>query len=143
MVKLEFRVEGKPPKKIRGKSLWTAESQVGLVRELRKEAFNARQSLAIEVLDGEVSLEVNIFVPESNNDPKRPELFVGDLDNLISGICESVQKPHPRYVYISEDSACGKSILYNDDSQVVSIHALKNVLTNLESAFYRVSIESK
>jgi hypothetical protein len=143
MVRIDFRIKEKPPKKIRGKSMWTAESQAGLVRELRKEAFNAKQSSGIEILYGEVTLEINIYVQETNNDPKRPELFIGDLDNLISGICESFQKPYSNYTYISEDPACGKSIFYNDDSQIVSIHALKNVLSNSESAFYRVSIESK
>ena len=56
--------------------MWTAESQAGLVRELRKEAFNAKQSLGIEILYGEVTLEINIYVQETNNDPKRPELFI-------------------------------------------------------------------
>lgn len=141
MVRIEFRVDEKPPKKIRGKSLWTAESQSKLVRELRRVAFAKRKSMGIEVLDGEISLEIKIFVSEINNEPNRPESFVGDLDNLISGICESLQKAHYLYTY-GDDPAGGKPIIYMDDNQIISIKAIKEMIPKGD-VYYEIVIEGK
>jgi Holliday junction resolvase RusA-like endonuclease len=140
MVRVVFRVAGKPPKKIRGKSLWTADSQASLVRELRKAAYIERENLKIEPLKNEVLLQIEVQLPTLNNNPMRQELFWGDLDNIVSGICESLQKANTRYKFISDDSANGKPILYDDDSQIVSINAIKTV-SDSEPASYRVIIE--
>lgn len=141
MVSIELRVDEKPPKKIRGKSLWTADSQASLVKALRRAAYDEREALKVDPFKKNISITIEVQLPASNNDPKRQEKFWGDLDNLVSGVCESLQKAHPRYKFISDDPTGGKPVIYDDDSQIDSIHATKIVVSDSEPAFYKVSIK--
>lgn len=143
MVRVEFRVDGKPPKKIRKKSLWTAKSQYNHIKELREKAHQAKTTSAIATFMNEVTLKIEIHVPSSQNINTRQEIFVGDLDNLISGICEGLMGTWSRYEYNQQDPAQGKPIMYNDDSQIKSIHAEKIVEPEDKKPYYTVSIEGK
>ena len=141
MARVEFSVEKKPPKKIRGKSLWTAQSQAGLVSALRLAAYNKRESLKLRCFKSNISIHIDVQLPESHNNPERQDIFWGDLDNIISGICESLQKADKQYIFICTDPTGGEPIIYDDDSQIITIHAVKTLVKDPSLAFYKVSIE--
>lgn len=140
MVSIGFRVDEKPPKKIRGKSLWTADSQASLVKALREAAYSERKKLEINPFKGNITLVIEVHLPALNNNPKKPEAFWGDLDNLVTGVCESLQKAYSQYKFIDNDPTGGDPILYDDDSQIEAIHASKIVVPDLETAYYKVSL---
>ena len=141
MTRIEFKIVGKPPKKIRGKSSWTSDSQAEPIKELRKAAYLASKSSKIELIKGSISIEIDIYLPNSFNNPSRPELFWGDLDNIISGICESFKRAPPNFPFFMEDSSEGESLFYYDDSQIDSIKAKKHVVSDNEPAYYTIAIE--
>ncbi|NQV91256.1 hypothetical protein HQ489_02170 [Candidatus Woesearchaeota archaeon] len=143
---IEFRVEGKPPKKDGSQSLWSERSnQALLVFNLREKAFEAKQTAKIEgSFSGLVKIKISIFAPFITiNDQHQ---HVGDLDNLVAGIFESIQPASnnetltPNKIFDQNpDVAPHIALLIDDDSQVVSLSAEK-IKSNLN--YYVVEIES-
>jgi len=142
MARIEFEVVGKPPKKIRGKSMWSSDSQSGLIQELRRAAYLAEEKSSTEFLHINISIEINIYASKFHHDPQKPEQYLGDLDNLISGICECFQKAPKLYKYLLNDPSKGNPIFYNNDNQITSIHAFKHILSDQEPTYYTISIET-
>jgi Holliday junction resolvase RusA-like endonuclease len=142
MTRIEFTVDGKPPKKIRGKSLWTAQSQYNLIKELRERAYQEKEASGTLTFTENVSLKIEVHVPSTHNDPKQQQNFVGDLDNLISGICEGLMGAWSTYKYNQQDPTKGKPIMYNDDSQIQAIQADKIIEPNDTKPYYTVSIKT-
>lgn len=144
-MKVNFKVEGKPPKKDGSQSLWSGKSnQAPLVFELRKKALKAKKEAKMnECFQGLVRIEIKIYSPHiTTNDYHQ---HVGDLDNLVAGIFEAIQPAsknetlmyHPIFDEIPE-IAPSIPLLIDDDSKIVSINAEK---IKSELAFYTVKIE--
>ena len=145
---ISFDVEGKPPKK----SQWGKDG-ADLVIKLRDAALDARKNAGIHhCYHGHVKLSLVVYAPNishvhyrqtSDDDPKK---FIGDLDSLVSGVCEYLQRAEP------EDETFNLSPLFNEkpeigpkvpliikeDSQIVEIIAKK--IPN-EIPHYHVEIE--
>jgi Holliday junction resolvase RusA-like endonuclease len=144
---IKFRVEGRPPKKDGSQSLWSEKShQAKLVFNLREKAFEAKQDAKIkESYSGLVQIKISIFAPFITiNDHHQ---HVGDLDNLVAGIFESIQPASNNETLIpnkifdqNPDVAPNIALLIDDDSQIVSISAEK---IKSDDEYYTVEIESK
>jgi len=136
MMKLEFDVDGKPPKK----SNW-GKDNADMITKLREAALNARENNNIhECYTGPVKLNLIIYAPNivdmnykqtGDDDPKK---FIGDLDSLVAGVCDYLHKgpkpgenkfePHQLFLDKPEIGPVVPLIIF-DDSQIVEINAKK------------------
>ena len=82
-MKIEFQVEGKPPKKDGANSMWGKNSEAQNIVNLRNAAFKKREETIKEPFHSRVSLELIINAPESELER------MGDLDNFITGVCDA------------------------------------------------------
>ena len=89
-MKIEFQVEGKPPKKDGANSMWGKNSEAKNIVNLRNAAFRKREETIKEPFYSRVSLELIINAPESELER------MGDLDNFITGVCDGLQAADPR-----------------------------------------------
>ena len=147
MIRISFDVKGKPPKK----SQWGT-NDASLVIKLREEALQARKSKEIpEGYDGPVKLNLIVYAPNISNmeykqtgddDPKK---FVGDLDSLVSGVCEYLQ-PAPTNPEIKnsplfdgkDEIGTSVPLIIKNDSQITEITA-KKILD--EELHYHVDVD--
>jgi Holliday junction resolvase RusA-like endonuclease len=146
---IKFTIPGKPPKK----SKWGNDNNAKLIITLREAALKARKEAGYsDYIDTNVNLKLTVYAPNiadleyrqtGDFDEKRP---VGDLDALISGVCDSlwagpipgVNKFKPSSLFEDHpDVGPGKPIIIKDDSQIVSISATKEVC---EDSSYTVEI---
>ena len=144
--RIEFRVDGKPPKKTKP-SLWSINShQTQLVLDLRKKAYEESKKAGLDKhFSGRVKLDLTVY---ASNTLQRKDTsdYLGDLDALIGGVFESLQPSppetinftiHPRF---KENKEIGHNvpIIVADDAQISTTVAKK--LDKLES-YYIVGIE--
>ncbi|MDO9390472.1 MAG: RusA family crossover junction endodeoxyribonuclease [bacterium] len=108
-----FKVKGLPPIKKSEKSMWA--TNVEQIKALKNAAKNAYAGPLLQ----RVKLKVTIFINEQDKQ--------GDLDNMISGICDALQEPHKnvtpktRKKYSVDEL---KPVFYKDDSQIINIEAV-------------------
>lgn len=99
---VEFEVEGVPPKKDQANSSWkrgsTARARTLKLRDVAKAAMNGGPPLC-----GPLRMEAQI----------RLGRFAGDIDNLIGGILDALQRPPKSAGLIDEEA-----IIFADDRQV-------------------------
>ena len=143
---IEFKVQGRPPKKDGAQSLWSEKSpHAKLVFDLREKAFEAKQkSNFTGSFSGLIKIKISIFAPFLTiNDNHQ---HVGDLDNLVAGIFESIQPASNNETLIpnkifdqNPDVAPHIPLLINDDSQIVSLSAEK---IKSDTEYYTVEITS-
>ena len=140
---INFEVGGIPPKKTTKGSIWTQETQVQLLLELRKQALVKRNSLGIiqPLARANIKLNLDIYAP--------PNILyeIGDLDNLTGGVLDGLQHcpSNPEFKLHKlfnkkefQDISPKKAIIYDDDSQIISIKATKNQTTG--APYYVVTI---
>ncbi len=143
-VKISFEVKGRPPRKLRDRSLWSSDEEAPLVKKLREKALEARNKKIDDCFHGKIKLNLSIYTNKIL-DKSGIHDYVGDLDSFVSGVCESL---HPaniealnylhsvfkNNVKIYPD----KPILFDDDSQVIDINAKKS---SSKESYYVISIE--
>jgi len=134
MTQISFDVKGKPPKK----SQWGT-NDASLVIKLREKALQARKNKKLsEGYDGPVKLNLIVYAPNisdmeykqtGDDDPKK---FVGDLDSLVSGICEYLQPaPTNPDIEISplfngkDEIGPSVPLIIKNDSQIMEINSKK------------------
>jgi len=93
--KIDFSVDGKPPKKTKP-SLWSENSnQTQLVLNLRQKAYEASKKVGLNGhFHGPVKLTLTVYDPNPLERKDRPD-YLGDLDALIGGVFESLQPSPP------------------------------------------------
>jgi len=148
--RIEFTVEGKPPKKTSRESLWSKKSkQTKLIVNLREKAFEEYHNKGLaECFIGKIKFSLKVFAPNITK-RKDSEDYVGDLDSLVAGVLDSLQPPpeHPDFeidpVFLEKDKV-GPDFpkIIEDDAQVLEVIA-KKVSTKDTSGltWYRVVIE--
>jgi hypothetical protein len=79
--RIEFSVDGKPPKKSTGPSLWSENSnQTESVVNLRQKAFEASQKEGLDThFHGPVKLSLTVYAPNILERKDRHD-YLGDLD---------------------------------------------------------------
>ena len=127
---IRFKVQGSPPKKGGAKSMWGNETQAKRLVALRKKAL---RKMGSHPFTGKVRLRVTVQVSD------QPGQDPGDLDNLVSGVCDGLMKAHKNaLVWINKDEKFKKlwpnnsihpsiAIAFEDDKQVMRICAEKRI----------------
>jgi len=117
---IEFKVQGKPPKKDGANSMWKKVSEVENLINLRQAARRARNSSG--PFTGKIGIEVTIYAPEKEIES------IGDLDNFVTGICDGLQAADPS-AKMQEAilDACNpyEPLLFYSDARVYEILAKK------------------
>jgi len=128
-LKLQFIVDGRPPRKSGAKSCW-ASDEANYVLKLRLKALEVKkQANLLEPITAPVRIELTIFSPNIA-DRSNAQTYLGDLDTFVAGVCESLQpadsKVIPNVIFQGkEDVHPHKPLIINDDSQVVEVLAKK------------------
>jgi hypothetical protein len=146
-MRVEFKLEGLPPRRHWRQSMWGPGEDVEAARlvELRMTALEARRRAGLaECFRSLVALDLSIFVPFSELE------LIGDLDNFISGVCHGLQpapadaladlhallaaaelrEAHPRY-----------PLLIEDDAKIGTIMARKVIVREGLPVSYQVVVE--
>ncbi|MBA7673551.1 hypothetical protein ES703_81752 [subsurface metagenome] len=143
-MRVEFTVTGHPPKKHGEKSMWARDDEAPKVASLREKASEAMSKAGLDgTFESLVSLELRVFVPKSQLES------VGDLDNFITGVCDSLQAADSKvlpYLDMNLVGLKGKSdpkhpLLISNDAKVVSIIARKIALEENQNIYYEVAVE--
>jgi len=144
--RIEFTVDGKPPKKTKP-SLWSENSnQTELVVKLRQKAFEASKKAGLnDYFHGPVKLTLTVYDPNPLERKDRHD-YLGDLDSHVAGVFESLQPSPPEINKLKIHSSLkeNKKISYDvalivaDDAQIVTTVAKKR---ENEKTFYIVIIE--
>ena len=128
-MKLEFIVEGRPPRKSGAKSCW-ASDEANYVLNLRLKALEAKKEAGLgEFISSPVRLELKIYSPNIT-DRSNAQTYIGDMDTFVAGVCESLQpadsKVIPNIIFHGKDEVHPhKPLILKDDSQVVEVLANK------------------
>ena len=143
--KIEFRVEGKPPKKTKP-SLWSVDNkQIQMVVSLRQKAYKESKKLKGEYLKGPIKLELTVYDPNPETRIDRPD-YLGDLDNLTGGVFEVLQVSPPENNGLIVDPKLknndeirhDKPLIISDDAQITTTVSKKR---RADKPYYTVSIE--
>jgi hypothetical protein len=143
-MRIEFEVDGKPPRKDGANSMWGKDDEVARIVSLRRKALEAMQKEGMtDCFRSYVRLELTLFLP-------RTELERGDLDNFITGVCDGLQavssnartRIHNEFLKSENDGIHPRrALLLENDSKIISINARKELRNNKEPS-YKVVIES-
>ena len=149
-MRIEFTVQGYPPKKEGAKSMWQKDSEVQRIIDMRKEAFAAMQQIGLNgCIQTSVKLEVTIYAP-SHQFIRGSGYYMGDLDTLLAGIFDALQAAHsntPIAHALFQSSQVPQihprnNLLLNDDAQIMSVVAKRVSLNQGQQAFYEVALET-
>jgi len=132
---IRFDVKGKPPKK----SQWSTSDAI-LIIKLREAALKARKNAGhFHCYHGPIKLNLTVYAPNISHVKYKqygdddPNKFIGDLDSLVSGVCEYLQSapPAPKdNTFVPSSLFDGKDeigpnvpLIIKNDSQIVEINA--------------------
>jgi hypothetical protein len=143
ILRIEFPVDGIPPKKDGAKSMWSKPNEALKIISLRTEAFKAMQKAGLgNCIHSRIDMEFSLFVPDSQLER------IGDLDNFIAGICDGLQKasagtPFDAIFHDPLYQTIHPSIsLLENDAKIMAITAKKLALPAGEttSSYYIVAL---
>ena len=145
--RIEFTVDGKPPKKVKP-SLWSENSnQTQAVLDLRQKAFEASKKAKLsEHLQGPVKLTLTVYDPNPLERKDRHD-YLGDLDSFIAGVFESLQPSPPETNLLKIDPLLKEkkeirhdvALILSDDAQISTTVSQKRKITG--KPYYTVLIE--
>jgi hypothetical protein len=131
-MKFQFQVEGLPPQKSEGRSVW---GYVSRMKALRISAFNASQGRLLP--EGAIRLAIRICAPIDD----------ADLDNLISGVCDGLMAArkgtridYDQWKDVPDGAQPHKSLIYKSDVWITRIEAERIVAKDRER-YYEVEVE--
>ena len=146
--RIQFSVDGKPPKKDVADSIWSEDSkQAKLIFNLREKAFEASKKAGMSsCFPGPVKLELTVYAPNILERKDRND-YAGDLDAFIGGVFDSLQ-PAPKNSTLKlhsmfndrKDIGAAVSLIIADDAQIVTTVAKKR---KNQQTFYTVLIEAE
>jgi len=150
--RIEFSVEGKPPKKTKS-SLWSKDNkQIESVFKLRQKAYETSKEKGLEeefLQDDPVRLTLTIYY----SNPiirKNKEDYLGDLDGLVSGVYDALQPSPPDGEnkldvdpkFKEENGINHKNaLIIGDDAQITTTVSRKRKINQNEKPYYTVLIE--
>ena len=130
-MKIRVEIDGRPPNKRKAKSIWRG-PMAERVLNLRLAILDEKKKLGIRgPLKQRVKMTLAVHGPNIDN-PKLPQTYVGDIDSLVAGICDSIRKADHNMVRPSRvfddrpEVGHDKPLLITDDSQVVRVGATKS-----------------
>ncbi len=133
--KVAFSVSWLPPKKDGANSMWGKPSERERIKSLRLAAYQAMQGQPLA--ESWVHMAVRIYAEPAD----------GDLDNFITGICDSLMAAHPRtpindmdWNDVDPNVKPIYPIIYKDDALVNQISA-ERLSPNDKGRHYEVVLE--
>ena len=145
--RIQFTVDGKPPKKVKP-SLWSENSkQTQLILDLRQRAYEESKKCGLhEHFHGPVKLTLTVYDPNPF-ERKDTHDYLGDLDALIGGVFESLQPSPPEDNNLIIDPLLKEkkeirndiALIIADDAQITTTVARKR---KNKKSFYTVLIET-
>jgi len=139
-MKINFQVNGLPPKKDGAQSMWG--------KPLEAQRLVALRQAALQALKGQPALQSNIKLTLKIHLPAN-DRSMGDLDTFITGVCDGLMgtpyggKLDPLLDNKELESIYPtKTIAIVDDSEVVSIQAEK-VICESDQQWYEVVLEGE
>lgn len=129
-MRIEFEVEGVPPKKDGANSMWGKETEVPRIIALRSSAQRAMQAVGAAPFACPVLLDISIYA----------EVKDGDIDNFIAGICDALQSPDRKAACHEDFGVEPSAIVLANDKHVVEIRARR--LPPTHGRRYRVVVET-
>ncbi len=147
--RIQFSVDGKPPKKTKP-SLWSKDSkQTELVLKLRQKAYETSKNEGLDDhFHGPVKLTLTIY---DSNPVERIDRhdYLGDLDALIGGIFDSLQPSPPEtnnliiHPVFKEKNEIRHDIelIIGDDAQITTTVSRKRKNNKNKEPYYTVLIE--
>jgi hypothetical protein len=151
-MRISFTVGNIPPKRYGSGgdlSMWGQESEVPKIIALRKDALVAMQKEGLtKGFPSYVKLEFALFVPT------RQLKSIGDLDNFINGVCNSLQAadrnalPHIHKDFLKpehKDIHPSKSLIIEDDKHILYINAKKvdkDEEKLVQEIYYTIAVEA-
>lgn len=140
-MKLQFVVQGLPPKKDGAQSMWGKPLEARRLATLRLATLQAFKGHS--PLKSNIKLTLKIHIGPVN------DRTIGDLDTFITGVCDGLMAAYPGGKLDSlwddpklEHIHPSKTIAIVDDSQVVSIQAEK-VIGSTNQPWYEVVLEGE
>jgi len=140
-MKLQFTVNGLPPKKDGAQSMWGKSLEASCLAELRLVAREALQGS--RPFQSNIKLTLKIHIGRVN------DRTIGDLNTFVTGVCDGLMAAHPsgkldpiwndpklKEVHPSRTSAI------IDDSQIVQIHAEK-IIGDTFDPWYEITLEGE
>ena len=128
-MKIKVRVDGRPPTKSKPTSLWRGKI-AGRVLKLRRAILEKQQKLGVRgPFKSHVRMTLRVYAPNVDGQNQLP--YVGDIDSLVAGVCDSIRAADnnmkkPNRVFEGHDKVGpNKQLLIKDDSQVVEVDAKK------------------
>ena len=144
-MKIQFKVEGYPPKKHGDKSMWSRAHEAPLLVSLREKALHERAEANLnDCFRNHIGLELILYIPSSELET------IGDLDNFITGICDGLQAAnanaipyiHPTFKESKNEHVHPRhSILLENDSKIIYIKARKIGIEDSDAPYYTVILE--
>lgn len=127
-----FRVEGLPPQKSEGRSVWWYTDRM---KSLRTSAFEASQGALLP--EGAIHIAIKICAPIDD----------GDLDNFISGVCDGLMAARrgthidlTKWRDVPEGALPHQSLIYRSDAWITRLEA-ERVIDQDNMRYYEVEIE--
>lgn len=135
---VEILIEDIPPKKHGAKSMWDNKTESKRIVSLRKKLLENIK----EPIKGFLKLNLFLYVP------KKKIESIGDLDNFITGVCDSLQVSHfginkfDEVFNKSENKDIHPKKIYfiENDSKIISIIAKKEK-TIKNNPYYKIILE--
>ncbi|SRR5258708_432633 len=150
-MRISFTVHSTPPKKYGSGgdlSMWGQASEVPKIIALRRDAFAVMQKEGFtKCFHSYVKLEFTLFVPT------RQLKSIGDLDNFINGVCNSLQAadrnalPHIHKDFHRlehKNIHPSKPLVIEDDKYIISINAKKidqDEEKPVQEIYYTITVE--
>ena len=144
--RIEFSVDGKPPKKTQP-SMWSTNSkQTQLVLDIRQKAYDTMKKEGLEKFHGPVKLSLIVY---NSNPAERKDRhdYHGDLDSLIQGVFDSLQPSPPENNKLiihpllkeTKEIRHDVALIIDDDAQITTTISKKR---KSDKPFYKVLIEN-
>ncbi len=141
MPEVTFEILGLPPKKDGANSMWSNYIEIPRLIALRYEAHKAMGHTKPFVKN--IQLHVQLYLTKNDH-------TVGDLDTFVAGICDGLMAAHGGANQLHEKwkkeidaIQPDKTIAIEDDSQVMSIQAFKQILPAGGKDRYSVTISGE
>jgi hypothetical protein len=117
-MKISFDIQGLPPKKDGANSMWNKRAELPRIRDLRAAAAYAMNGQPART--SPLCLRLHVYAHEN----------AGDLDNFITGICDSLMAAHVNtpidaslWIELPEAAQPNKAIAFHDDACITKIEA--------------------
>ena len=130
-MRITVRVQGKPPKKGSGKSIWSNEQQAERVMKLRTAAADMKEKSGVtEPLKPPISMRIDVRSPHITDRKDAPDEYIGDLDSLVAGILDALRPadhnttPHEMFKRDKRVDPT-RPIMFEDDAKITRITAEK------------------